>query len=309
MIAFGWVPGVEAAGAQPERESSFPEVALLQQRLATPKAVKAILAEHGLRVKKSLGQNFLIDPRFIDRIVAAAAVAPGDKVLEIGPGIGGLTESLLAAGGLVVAVEVDRELVAVLAQTLAPWGDQVQIVHADALKTDLAALLQGSTNRKAVANLPYYITTPLILRLLERELGLSVIVVMVQREVADRMLAAPGGKDFGAFSVAVQYRAEVELVMHVPRTVFFPAPQVDSAVLRLTPRPFPVTPRDEAVFVRVVRAAFNQRRKTIRKALQAIFPPSAVDAALAQADIDGALRAEALSIAAFVRLSDQLTPP
>lgn len=279
------------------------------RQLATPSAVRQLLARHGLRPNKRLGQHFLVDPRAAERIVDAAQVGPEDAVLEVGPGLGALTGLLVQRAARVVAVELDSRLAAALEEVLAPWHQRVQLVRGDALELDPGQLLAGHTGpRKAVANLPYYITTPLLLHLLEAQPPFQLLVMMMQREVADRLLAPPGGKVYGAVTVAVRYRADVEPVLRVPPGAFWPPPEVDSAVVRLIPRPYPRPAQDEATLFAVVRAAFQQRRKTLRNALSGggLGTPAEVEAALARAGIDPGQRAEQLDLDAFVRLADAL---
>ena len=230
-----------------------------------------ILKKHGLYLKKSLGQNFLVDPAALGKIVEAIDPQPEDGILEIGPGIGTLTRALAERAGAVAAVEFDPRFLPVLDETLA-GAPPVRIVHGDVLKADLREILLGLGDRprKAAANLPYYITTPALTRLLEQHDLLSRIVVLVQKEVADRMMAAPNTAAYGSFSVFVQYYAEVTVTAGVPSGAFLPPPKVSSAVVRLDLRPAPpVDVPDEALFFRIVRAAFGQRRKTLANALSA----------------------------------------
>lgn len=278
----------------------------MSDNLASPRVVARLIQEHGLEIKRRLGQNFLIDGNVADRIVAALDPSPDDGVLEIGPGLGVLTQRLLERVGAVVAVEIDPDLVAVLQQVLGSHP-RLTIIRGDARKVDWAPLLAGVRVRKAVGNLPYYATTPLVFRLLESQPPFSTIVLMVQREVAERMAADPGGKDYGALSVNVQYRCRVETILHVPPTAFLPRPEVHSTVVRLTARtePLPVPPSRLA---EAVRAAFSRRRKTLRNALRSAFPPDAVAAALAAAGIDGERRPETVSVAEFARLAAALPP-
>ena len=268
--------------------------------LATPTAVRHLMEAHGFHVKKRLGQNFLIDANILRKIVAAAAVAPGTIVLEIGPGIGALTQVLAEAGATVVAVEIDPDMVRVLQETMAPYPN-VSVVAGDALRLDLAALLPPATTCSVVANLPYYITSPLLMKIFQDNLPLSKVVVMVQREVATRITAQPGSADYGALTVALAYKAEVEYVATVPRQVFYPQPNVDSAVVRLTPRLCPFPAANAEVFAHTVRIAFGQRRKTLRNVIRAAGYDAA--AVLTAADIDGNRRGETLSVQEFGRLS------
>jgi len=281
--------------------------------LATPSGVAAVLRHLGLSPRKALGQNFLVDRNIVAKILDAAQLAPEDTVLEIGPGLGVLTWELARRARSVVAVELDAGLVRWL-RALFAGQPNVRLVHGDALTVDLAGLLAAHPpgpggSAKVLANLPYYITSPLLMRLLEEGLPISLAVVMVQKEVARRLLARPGTKDYGALSVAVQLRTHAEIVAPVPPGVFFPPPEVESAVVRLTLRPLPEEVEDAAFFSAVVRAAFAQRRKTLRNALQSgagLWDKDAVPAALAEAGIDGGRRGETLSVAEFVRLSAAL---
>lgn len=283
------------------------------RRLATPSGMAAVLAHYGLAPRKGLGQNFLVDRHIVAKILDAAQLTPTDTVLEIGPGLGVLTWELATRVQSVIAVEVDAGLMRWLGDLFA-GHPRVRLVHGDALEVDLAALLQEHPpgpggSAKVLANLPYYITSPLLMRLLEEGLPLSLLVVMVQKEVARRLTARPGSKDYGALSVAVQLRATVETVTAVPPGVFFPPPEVESAVVRLALRPLPPEAGDGSFVSAVVRAAFGQRRKTLRNALQGAAGPwdkTAVPAALAAAGIDGSRRGETLSVEEFVRLAAAL---
>jgi len=233
--------------------------------VSTPKRTRELMERYGIGAKKSLGQNFLIDQNILQKIVDAAELAPDSGVLEIGPGLGALTEKLAQAAGTVVAVEIDHRLFPALRDVLAPF-DNVRLVHGNILEMDLPALFQehfrGVRDVRVAANLPYYITTPILMKLLESALPLACIVVMVQKEVAERMSAAPGGKDYGSLSIAVQYYCETDVVAHVPKTVFIPAPGVDSAVIRLRMR------RNPAVEVRDVRFFFRRRASFVCAAPQ-----------------------------------------
>ncbi len=276
---------------------------MLKPRIAKREVTLHVLRAFGLHASKRLGQNFLVDETVVDRIVAAAGVAPGDAVLEIGPGIGTLTQGLLEAGVKVVAVELDRRLVEVLADTLAGY-DALRVVHGDILKTDISREM-ATAPFKVVANLPYYITTPILMGILEQRLPVSVLVTMVQKEVAERMVAAPGGKDYGALSVAVQYYTVPEIAFLVPPQAFIPAPAVESAVIRCAVRSEPPVAVDsEATFFRVVKAAFAQRRKTLANALKAAGLAAEAAAVLAAAGIDGNRRGETLSLAEFAAVAN-----
>lgn len=280
---------------------------MLKPKISDPGVTRHILKAFDLHASKRLGQNFLIHGGTVEAIVETADICPGDRVLEIGPGIGTLTQGLAEAGASVTAVELDKKLPAVLAETLSGY-DRVRIVGGDILKADIPALM-GEEPFKVVANLPYYITTPILLTLLERRLPITRIVTMVQREVAERMIALPGGRDYGALSVAVQYYTEPRLAIEVSPRCFLPPPAVESAVMdcvvRKTP---PVEVEDEKHFFRVVRAAFGQRRKTIGNALKSLgLPRDILQGALSKAGIDPLRRGETLSLSEFAALAGALT--
>lgn len=279
--------------------------------LHSPAVIQRLLREYGLRPSKALGQNFLADQNIVRRVVQAAAVHRGDLVLEIGPGLGSLTQGLLEAGARVVAVEKDARLVEALGELFRDQP-QVTVVHADALKTDLGELLRahgaGGTQGaaapvcKVAANLPYSITSPLLVHILESDLPVERIVVMVQREVAERLVAPPGTKEYGALTVAVQYRARVELAGRVPPAVFVPAPTVWSEIVVLFPREERLAVGRS--FAGLVKAAFGQRRKTLRNALKAMgLAAGTIEEVLAEAGLDGQRRGETLSVEEFAVLS------
>lgn len=277
-----------------------------------PSHVARVMKEKGISAKKSLGQNFLIDQNIVRRIVESADLQGEHWVVEIGPGLGALTAPMAEAAAQVVAMEIDRELVAILQEALA--HSKISIVEGDALELDWRAVLEERGWRgeplSLVANLPYYITTPLIMKALESGLPFAAVLVMVQKEVADRMLAPPGSKDCGVLSLAVQYYAEGSLVLKVPRTVFIPAPAVDSAVVKLVPRlPQVSAPRDQ--LFQVIRAAFQQRRKTLRNALKSLVEEwgltlEELDQALANCGIEPSLRGERLSLEQYSKLTEEL---
>lgn len=277
-------------------------------RLASPSAVTALARHYGIPLQGRLGQNFLIDGNVAGRIADALELDSADTVLEIGPGMGALTQELLERARRVVAVEIDPVLATLLEDVL---GDHegLHIIRGDARRLSFPELLPGPGPWKAVGNLPYYATSPLLFKLLETAPPFDTIVVMVQREVAQRIVASPGGKDYGVLSVNVQYRSQAEILFHVPPTVFIPRPEVHSAVVRLRPHPKPETlPVPPDHMAAVVRAAFSRRRKTIRNALRSAFPPDGVEAALARAHIAGERRAETLSVEEFVQLAAALPP-
>ena len=275
--------------------------------IADPKVTRHILSAFHLRASKRLGQNFLVDRSVVQGIVDAAELSPADTVLEIGPGIGTLTQGLAESGVRVVAVELDKKLPAVLAETLRGY-DNVTIVPGDILKLNIPETLglRAGERFKVVANLPYYITTPIIMTLLEQRLPIERLVTMVQKEVAERMIAAPGSKIYGALSVAVQYHTEPRIVREVAPRSFIPAPEVASAVIACKKREKPpVETLDERMFFRVARASFGQRRKTLANALLGTgASKDAVRRALEEAAIDEKRRGETLSLAEFARLAN-----
>jgi len=277
--------------------------------LYSPKVVASLLKRHDVRTNKSLGQNFLLDRNTLERIVDAAGLTGEEAVLEIGPGLGALTRLLAERARCVAAVEVDAGFIRVLSETVADLPN-VRVEHADFLKLDLrawAAENLAPLPASVVANVPYYITTPILSALLETPGLWRVIVVLVQKEVAERLRAGPGTPDYSSLSVYARFRAEVEIVGMVPRGVFFPPPKVDSAIVRLTPRAVPAVPvRDPRRFEQVVRAAFGQRRKTLSNALAAVpgWGKDGARAALEAAGIDPQLRGETLTMEDFAALSD-----
>ncbi len=276
----------------------------MHPKIVKKEATLHIIRRFGLSLSKRLGQNFLISEQAVNQIVASASLSSQDTVLEIGPGIGTLTQGLAETGARVVAVELDAKLVEVLATTLAGY-DNIRVVHGDILKTDISREIQAK-KYKVVANLPYYITTPIIMTLLERRLPIELLVTMVQKEVAQRMTASPGGKDYGALSVAVQYYTDPELLFDVPPNAFIPAPAVDSSVVRCTVREKPpVDIVDERQFFRIVKGAFSQRRKTLANALKTTGLSSGhIAAMLEQAQINPMRRGETLSLAEFAAIAN-----
>ncbi|KKK36677.1 16S rRNA methyltransferase [Mesobacillus campisalis] len=287
----------------------------MHKDIATPARTREILEKYGFSFKKSLGQNFLIDTNILRRIVDHAELTETSAVIEIGPGIGALTEQLAKRSKKVMAFEIDQRLLPILEDTLSPY-ENVTIVHQDILKADVQSrideILKGFEDIMVVANLPYYVTTPIIMKLLEEKLPIRGIVGMLQKEVADRISAKPGTKEYGSLSIAVQYYTKAETVMIVPKTVFIPQPNVDSAVIRLTLRENPaVAVKDESFFFQVTRASFAQRRKTILNNLTSQLPggkekKEGIQAALKKAGIEETRRGETLSIEEFGALSDAL---
>ena len=289
----------------------------MNKDIATPVRTKDILKKYGFSFKKSLGQNFLIDTNILKKIVSFANLTEESGAIEIGPGIGALTEQLARTSKKVVAFEIDQRLLPILEDTLSPYP-HVKVIHNDVLEADVAGVITEEfmdiTDIMVVANLPYYVTTPIIMKLLEEHLPIRGIVCMLQKEVADRISARPGTKDYGSLSIAVQYYTEAETVMIVPKTVFVPQPNVDSAVIRLTRREQPaVKVTDEAFFFQVTRASFAQRRKTLLNNLTSQLPEGKqkkeeILQALSASSIDPGRRGETLSLEEFGRLSEELYP-
>ena len=272
--------------------------------IASPQVTQHILNRFKLRADKKLGQNFLIDENVVHQIVAAAELSEADTVLEVGPGIGTLTQGLAESKARVVGVELDTRLLPVLATTLNGY-DNVRVVHGDILKVNIMEEV-GAPSFKVCANLPYYITTPIIFALLEKRLPMERLVAMVQKEVAERMAAQPGGKEYGALSVAIQYYTEPKIAFIVPPTSFIPAPAVDSAVIVCKRREKPpVEVCDEGLFFRVVKAAFSLRRKMLSNSLKNIgIKSERVAKWLELAGVDGKRRAETLSLEDFAKLTN-----
>ncbi|MBD7939329.1 MULTISPECIES: 16S rRNA (adenine(1518)-N(6)/adenine(1519)-N(6))-dimethyltransferase RsmA [Cytobacillus] len=289
----------------------------MNKDIATPIRTKAILEKHGFSFKKSLGQNFLIDTNILNRIVDHAELTPESGAIEIGPGIGALTEQLAKRSEKVLAFEIDQRLLPILADTLAPYSN-VKIINEDVLKADIIAAIQQEfaniDDLMVVANLPYYVTTPIIMKLLEDQLPIRGIVCMLQKEVAERISASPGTKSYGSLSIAIQYYTKAETVMIVPKSVFIPQPNVDSAVIRLTKLDQPaVKVQDEDFFFTVTRASFAQRRKTILNNLTSQLEKGKerkefIVQALNQAGIEPTRRGETLGLEEFARLADALLP-
>jgi 16S rRNA (adenine1518-N6/adenine1519-N6)-dimethyltransferase len=289
----------------------------MHKDIATPLRTKEILGKYGFSFKKSLGQNFLIDPNILRNITEHAGLSKDTAAIEIGPGIGALTEHLARTSGKVVAFEIDQRLIPILGDTLSPY-DNVKIINKDVLEADVKSIIEeefeGYDDIMVVANLPYYVTTPIILKLLMERLPIRGICVMLQKEVGDRISAKPGKKEYGSLSIAIQYYTEAEMVMTVPKTVFMPQPNVDSAVIRLTKREQPpVEVIDEDFFFTVTRSSFAQRRKTILNNLTSQLPAGRekkeyILEALSKAGVEPSRRGETLSIQEFGALSDALYP-
>ena len=281
--------------------------------LGNPQNTIAVLQKYNFVFQKKFGQNFLIDTHVLDKIIRSAEIGKDDFVLEIGPGIGTMTQYLACAAGQVTAVEIDRALIPILEDTLDGY-DNVTVINDDVLKVDLVKLAEeknGGKPIKVVANLPYYITTPIIMGLFENHVPLKSITVMVQKEVADRMQVGPGTKDYGALSLAVQYYAKPYLVANVPPNCFMPRPKVGSAVIRLEryDKP-PVEVRDEKLMFKIIRASFNQRRKTLanglKNSLELDFTKEEIEAAIETLGKGPSIRGEALTLEEFARLADAL---
>lgn len=283
------------------------------EKLSNPKETIQVLQKHEFQFKKKFGQNFLIDPHVLDKIVDAAQITKDDFVLEIGPGIGTLTQYLCEHARQVLAVEIDKNLIPILHETLSPYKN-VEVMNGDILKQDIREIAQTYNDGKpikVVANLPYYITTPIIMELFESRVPLANVTVMVQKEVADRMKAQPGSRDCGALSLAVQYYAKPYIAAFVPPNCFMPRPKVGSAVIRLECREeAPVQVMDEKLMFRLIRASFNQRRKTLQNGIanssELSFSKAEAAEAIEKAGLDANIRGEKLGLPEFARLADLL---
>ena len=281
--------------------------------LSNFKNTQEIIKKHNYSIQKKYGQNFLIDEHVLNKIIAAAELTEDDYVIEIGPGIGTMTERMAPECRHVTAIEIDKELIPILSETLSGF-DNVDIINEDVLKVDLNKLIAERNDNKpvkVVANLPYYITTPIIMSLLENKIPIDTITVMVQKEVADRMMVGPGTKDYGALSLAVQYYAKPYIVANVPMNCFIPRPNVASAVIRLTcHKEPPVTVKDEKLMFNLIRASFNQRRKTLINGISNFsglsFTKEQVAMALNSIGLSENIRGEALDLEKFAKLSDAL---
>ena len=284
-------------------------------KLGNPQETIQVLQKHDFHFQKKFGQNFLIDPHVLDKIIEAAEVTKDDFVLEIGPGIGTMTQILCENAREVVAVEIDDKLIPILMEDTLSWYDNVTVIHEDILKLDIVKLANernGGKPIKVVANLPYYITTPIIMGLFESHVPLDSITIMVQKEVADRMQVGPGTKDYGALSLAVQYYAKPQILLNVPASCFMPRPNVDSAVIQLTryEKP-PVEVADEHLMFRLIRASFNQRRKTMTNSVgnspELSVSKEQMAAALEKCGLSATVRGEALTLAQFAELANVLS--
>ena len=278
-------------------------------RLSSHQATKEVVQKHNFKFSKSLGQNFLIDTNVIDRILEGARVKEGDYVIEVGPGIGTLTKEMGRSAEKVVAIEIDKTLIPILEETLEDFPN-IEVINQDILKVNVQELVKEKLNGgpvKLVANLPYYITTPIVMKFLEEDIPVTDIVVMVQKEVADRMNAKPKTKDYGALSVAVQYYCDTEIVAKAPRHMFMPQPNVDSTVIGLHVREEQIYHVDnEDIFFKTVKASFGQRRKTLLNSLGGLgfLSKDQIKEALKEANIDEKRRGETLSIEEFASLSN-----
>ena len=281
--------------------------------LGNPQKTIEVIQKYEFAFQKKFGQNFLIDTHVLDKIISAAEITKDDLVVEIGPGIGTMTQYLACAAREVVAIEIDKMLIPILQDTLSAY-DNVTIINEDVLKVDLNKLAEeknGGRPVKVVANLPYYITTPIIMGLFENHVPLHSITIMVQKEVADRMRMGPGTKDYGALSLAVQYYAEPYLVANVPQNCFMPRPKIGSAVIKLTVHENPpVTVRDEKLMFKLIRASFNQRRKTLANGLnnspELHYSNEQIAEAIERLEVSPSVRGEALTLEQFAKLADVL---
>lgn len=284
----------------------------MSDRLHIPRITKDVLKKYNFNLTKGLGQNFLVDGNVIDHIIGAAEITDNDCILEVGPGIGTLTQYLCEKAKKVVSIEIDRQLEEIHHETL-PYAN-LKLIYADFMKVDLTALFNENfknENVKVVANIPYYITTPIVMRLLEEKLPLDSITVMVQKEVANRFSSPPGSKDYGAITAVIQYYADPKLAFIVPKTVFIPQPKVDSAVIvmELHKEP-PVHVVDEAIFFKLVKGAFGQRRKTLVNSVSGTIPDIKKDELLSiitKLGFNPAIRGEKLSINDFALIANELT--
>lgn len=267
---------------------------------------REIVEKYGFHFTKSLGQNFLVDQNIVHAIVQGAEIGKEDHVVEIGPGVGTLTRELIRTAGKVTAIELDAKLIPILQEELKE-ADNFELIHADATKVDFEALAPGE-NIKLVANLPYYVTTPIITRILNDKVGFQSLTIMIQKEVAERINAVPGTKDYGALSLLVQYYCDTKIVRHVPPECFIPRPKVDSTVIRLTRLAKPrAEVADEELFFRIIRQVFNMRRKTLANNLKALgYSREYVEEVLRRAGLDEKVRGETLSVERFAQLANTI---
>ena len=286
----------------------------MSKKLYAPSTVKSIKDSHDFKFSKSLGQNFLVDKNIVDHIVDGANIGPDDLAIEIGPGMGVITSEAAQRAAKVVAVEIDKTLIPILKETLADH-DNVEVINQDILKTDVNEIIEqygegrGPKNVKVIGNLPYYITTPIIMKILEDDVPASSITIMMQKEVAERINARPGTKDYGALSVAVQYYCDTQIVANVPKEAFMPQPKVGSTVLRLDIREDRLVKlADKEMFFQVVKAGFGQRRKTLSNSLMGVggITKEIVRDALEAAGIEPGRRAETLDLYEFAKLSNEI---
>lgn len=283
-------------------------------KLSNPSNTAEIIKKHAFQIRKKFGQNFLVDNNILDKICETAKVGKEDTVIEIGPGLGNLTQCLAQRAGYVIAIEIDKNLIPILEETLSDFKN-IKLINEDVLKTDLSVLAQRYAKGKkikVVANLPYYITTPIVMSILEQKMPIDSITVMVQKEVAERMQAKPGTKDYGALSLAVEYYAQARIVAIVSAGCFIPKPQVESAVIHLQIREHPpYAVENEKLLFQLIRAAFNRRRKTLQNALahsqELSISKERASAAIESLHLDLAIRGEKLTLEEFIALSNILS--
>jgi 16S rRNA (adenine1518-N6/adenine1519-N6)-dimethyltransferase len=270
------------------------------------RSTRSIVEKYGFRFTKSLGQNFLTDLRVVDDIIAGAEITKDDSVIEIGPGVGTLTRQLLEHAGKVTAIELDEELIPILTEELKAY-DNFTLIHGDAVKLDLKAIADG-VRVKFVANLPYYVTTPIIAGILSSGMDFDSLTIMVQKEVAERMAAIPGTKDYGSLTILVRYYCDIKVVRNVPPSAFIPRPKIDSTVIRLNKLDKPrAEVEDEKLFFNIVRHSFNMRRKTLVNGLKSMgLSRETIDEAMAECGIDSKVRGETLSVEKFAELSNAI---
>lgn len=280
-------------------------------KLYVPRNINSIMKKHDFRTSKKYGQNFLTDENIVKKIVDAVEIKDNDLIIEIGPGIGTLTVELAKEAYMVLAIEIDKKLIPILNENLSEY-ENIKVINKDFLQTDIKEIIEAeefSGDVKIIGNLPYYITTPIIMKILEERIDAKSITIMVQKEVADRLKAHPGTKEYGAISVAVQYYSEIKMITQVSREVFIPKPNVDSTVIRLDIREKPaVEVENEELFFQIVKAGFNQRRKTLLNSLSNFMSieKAIIERTLMECDIDPKRRGETLSLAEFAKLEKTL---